>query len=524
MTRLAFLTSLFLLASSIPAIAQPPAQDVSAVLRLQRAIAAGREHLRAGRSVEAVAVLEGELLNADGNTQFLNLLRDAYTARLRDLQGRKADAATIESVQRSLMVLDGKGSAGELGPAPPATPVLTIAAQVRAPAPPIPDAPTDLVPPPPPTEATALVAPPALPASPNAATDDPFQQKVRDRAVPSGDLSRASEAFAARRYAQAAALFAQAARANEPLTAGQRDEWAYSRLHGVALRLNQGSNPPADLAREIEDALAAGSDRVAPFGKQLLAEIRRRNPATGSATVAADWQVIETASFRVLHQSQPGPAAEVGQTAEAARKDMYERWAGAAAAAWSPRCDVYLHATSADYAKTTGKPADQPGHSTVGIQSGKVVSRRIDLRLDGTAVLDGTLPSEVTQVVLADLFADQPLPRWAVVGMAALSESPEGVARYQRAVPTLLRDKKLFAVGPFLDRAAFPDPTAVTAFYAESVSLVSYLVELKGSKAFTTFLREAPRRGYGRALASHYGFKDPADLQEKWVGHVLGGE
>lgn len=126
--------------------------------------------------------------------------------------------------------------------------------------------------------------------------------------------------------------------------------------------------------------------------------------------------------------------------------------------------------------------------------------------------------------MLADLFADQPLPRWAMVGMAALAESPESVARYQRAVPPLLREKKLFAVGPFLDQPNFPDRAAVTAFYAESVSLVSFLVELKGPRAFATFLREAPRRGYARALTAHYGFKDPADLQGKWVRHVLGGE
>jgi hypothetical protein len=203
---------------------------------------------------------------------------------------------------------------------------------------------------------------------------------------------------------------------------------------------------------------------------------------------------------------------------------MYDRWAGAVANPWSPRCDLYLHATASEYAKATGKLADQPGHSTVGVKGTKVVSRRIDLRLDEPTLMDSVLPSEITQVVLADLFADQPLPRWAVVGMAALSESPEGLARYQRAVPPLLRDKKLFAVGAFLDQPAFPEPTSVTAFYAESVSLVAYLVELKGPKAFATFLREAPRRGYARALTAHYGFKDPADLQDRWVKHVLGGE
>ena len=105
-----------------------------------------------------------------------------------------------------------------------------------------------------------------------------------------------------------------------------------------------------------------------------------------------------------------------------------------------------------------------------------------------------------------------------------MSESPEGVARYRRAVPVLLKEKKLFAVGPFLDRPGFPDQASVTAFYAQSVSLVSYLVELRGPKAFAAFLREAPRRGYAKALTSHYGFKDAPDLQDRWVRHALGGQ
>src|SRR5204863_3822904 len=99
---------------------------------------------------------------------------------------------------------------------------------------------------------------------------------------------------------------------------------------------------------------------------------------------------------------------------------------------WAPRCDVYLHASAAAYAKATGKPVDGPGHSMVGTTAGRVVSRRIDLRLDEPTLTDAVLPSEVTQVVLADLFADQPLPRWALVGMAALSEVAEGVARCRR--------------------------------------------------------------------------------------------
>jgi hypothetical protein len=64
----------------------------------------------------------------------------------------------------------------------------------------------------------------------------------------------------------------------------------------------------------------------------------------------------------------------------------------------------------------------------------------------------------------------------------------------------------------------------VSAFYAESVSLVSFLVEQRGPKAFTAFLREAPRRGYAKAITSHYSFKDTAELQERWIRHAMGGD
>jgi hypothetical protein len=480
-------------------------------------MAAAREHLKAGHPTSAVAVLEAELVNANGTSEFLALMREAYTASLRDLQVRQADAASIESVRRRLKALDTKAPVIDLGPTPPAA-ATELAAAVRPPAPPIPDAPSDL--PPPPSDAAAAIIAPVSTAATDVA--DPFQQAVRQETAGPASLPRASQAFAARQYAKAAELFAESDRRHESFTAAQRDEWAYARLHGVAMRLNKTTDADPDLAREVTDAMKAGSEHVAPFGNQLLTEIRRRKPA--AAPAGTGWQVVETSSFRIFHHDHQKVAADVGQTAEAARKAMFDRWAGAPAIDWVPKCDLYLHAAAADYAKSTGKPADQSGHSTVSSKAGRAMSRRIYLRLDEPTLMDRVLPSEITQVVLADLFADEPLPRWAVVGMAALSESPDGVARYLRAVPNLYQTRKLFQVGSFLELSDFPGPASVTAFYAESVSLVSFLVEMKGSRAFATFLREVPRRGYARALTSHYGFKDATELQERWLKYAVRGE
>lgn len=391
-----------------------------------------------------------------------------------------------------------------LGPSPSRDPGRTVDLDP----PPIPAPPSDTAP-----------LPLARPSTP--IIDDPFQQTPRDEASKSVDLSQASDAFAKKRYADAAAIYS---RAKTTLSAQQRDEYAYCRLHAVALRLNQesGDKAASTLALEVEVALRSASDKLLPFGRQLLEEIRRRGDS--SPKVAGDWLVVETSNFRLMHRGNKQLATEIAQTAESARRAMYERWAGPPAASWSPRCDIYLHANASEYARATKKSAEQLGHSTVEIKGGRPTSRRIDLLADDRSIQDATLPSEVTQVILAELFADEPLPRWAVVGISALSETPESVARYRRAVPGLLKDHKLAAAGPFLDKPGFPDATTITAFYAQSVSIVSFLVERRGPKAFMAFLREGPRRGYAKAITSHYGFKDMADFQDKWVRHSMGSE
>jgi hypothetical protein len=503
--------------------AQAPDKDGG----VQRAMSSARGYLQKQQPAEAITILEAELLNAEDSGPFLALLGEAYSAQLKSLESRKAEPILVDSVRRKIKSLEsrrGGVTPASLGPTPVAGPSTTNA-DIRPPAPPIPEAPADVMPPT--KSGTKLTAgsdePPPLPPVP----DDPFQQTPRgERPSAPGALARASQAFAEKQYAKASALFAEGNRNGEPPTAAQKDEWAYSRLHAVAVRLNKGkpnTAEAADLAAEVETAVRSGSERMAPFGNQLIEELRRGG-TTATSAVPAGWESLDTPSFRIIFQGRRELAADVASTCETARKAMYERWVGPPAANWSPKCDIYLHASGSAYSKVTGKPAEGSGHSTVVLKAGHVASRRIDLRADDLTLLDGTVPFEVTQVVLMELFSEQPLPRWALIGMAALSESPERVALYRRAVPDLLKDRKLFAVGPFLERNDFSEPATVTAFYAQSVSLVAYLVELKGPKAFATFLREGPRRGYARALTTYYGFKDPAELQDRWVKHTLGGD
>src|SRR5437763_803720 len=79
-----------------------------------------------------------------------------------------------------------------------------------------------------------------------------------------------------------------------------------------------------------------------------------------------------------------------------------QKWFGASDNAWVLRCDVYLHASAADYTKATSKDARWLGHSSLEVTDRRVTKRRIDLAGDGPDVLAAAVPREVTHLVLTD--------------------------------------------------------------------------------------------------------------------------
>src|SRR5206468_7649581 len=127
-------------------------------------------------------------------------------------------------------------------------------------------------------------------------------------------------------------------------------------------------------------------------------------------------------NFRILHADE-ALAQRAARVAEATREEQSRRWTGARPQSpWSPRCDIYLYPSSALYHQMTGQPEDSPGFSTMGLNGGRVVARRVNLRADHPNLLVAVLPHEVTHVILADLFPSQQIPKWADEGMAVLSE------------------------------------------------------------------------------------------------------
>ena len=182
-----------------------------------------RQYLDVNMPAEAVAALEAEIANADGNKSFLTLLREAYLAELVRLEKAPAtDDARIAQVRRHLALLGGAAPTSA-PPAPAATP-----APATAPEP----ATTPVIPPP-------SFDPPVLVPAPTGAET----------------VGEAVALFNKKDYAAAAKLFAASA-AN--LTDMQKAAWAFARVWVANEKLKAAgcdSAAATALSAEVAEAL-----------------------------------------------------------------------------------------------------------------------------------------------------------------------------------------------------------------------------------------------------------------------------
>ncbi len=539
--------------------AEPPDDAVTRQLRVQKAMASARVLLQQNATQEAVAVLEAELAQLDGNRAYLGLLHAAYTAHLKNLTMARAASEEIDQIRRRLQTiaalhpsptdhLDGKPP--PLAPAP-ATPgslasnqAIPAASTATAATPrPAPQAPTtpDATPTPPAASADSS-GPLATPTvTPLTGPEDPFQQvpmdELPDDSGTEGSVApcaceQALRLFQQQRYAEASSQFAEAKRQGS-LTAYAGNCWAYCRLYGLVAQLNQ-PHPSAQTLAALGTELAAAraliqdAPEIAQFAAELERELgQRKTPASPVRAQSEDgvWQVIRSGNFRIYHQGQPALAQEASQIAESARTKLFTEWAGPPAGEWQPPCDLYLHGNVASFTEATSQSAQLPARTQIQQQGPRILRRRIDLRLDQPDWTTTTLVHEIAHLVLADLFADlnKPLPRWAQEAMAVLALPPTQVARYLRSVGRVREQGKWIPLDQLLKRPDYPAAEAITPFYVQSVSLVDFLVRLKGAKTFALFLRETPRYGLERSIQRQYGFRSFAELEQRWLQHALGG-
>src|SRR5947209_854651 len=102
--------------------ATPPGDDhdssIASTLAVQAAMQQGRDNLLHQKYKEAVDALEAQLPHINGNTNYLNLLLEAYRSFLNELRLNKQDAQAQEYHRRLLILEPGNGGGVRLSGAP----------------------------------------------------------------------------------------------------------------------------------------------------------------------------------------------------------------------------------------------------------------------------------------------------------------------------------------------------------------------------------------------------------------------
>jgi hypothetical protein len=504
---------------------------VTATLAVQSAMQQGRALLERNDAQAAVRVLESQLGRINGNLAYLNLLRDAYRAYVRQLSASKQDSE-VQRYLRRLQLLD-PGSAldyANLRPAVAApTPAATAPSKMESKPQPspktIPEPKAQAK-----SESGAEIK--VRPQMPDEESEAP-KPNAKRQAVGTL-LAKADDEFGKRHYREAGSLYDQVNKADPDAVAASKDRWAYCKLSRVVEQLNAPGEPPlTDLEKEVRQVM-----QMAPkldYAKTVMAEIDKRKPGANLPPVAKvevrhyergqdGWARAETANFRIFHTQGRELAEQVAQVAERTRTEMGQKWFGGFKDNWEPRCDIYLHRTSSDYNRSTGVAGNSPGHSTIKNEGSRILSRKIDLHCDDPRnMVIAVLPHETTHVVLAGQFGDQPVPRWADEGMAVLTEPRDKIDRHLKNLTKCRDENSLFHVKQLLQMSDYPEPRYISGFYAQSVSVVDYLSTLKGPQTFSQFMREALKVGYEPTLTKYYGFRNWEELQQRWSAQAFGG-
>ncbi|MBV8269333.1 MAG: hypothetical protein JO252_23670 [Planctomycetaceae bacterium] len=422
------------------------------------------------------------------------------------------------------------------------------------------------------------LAAPALAPAPEPEPTSPAPP-VPSPAALRAELAAADAAFVAGKYDDAGRMYEALERAHR-LPREHRDYWAYCRCVEVVRRLNAGPRTQqewASLNAEIQQICALSPKNwYGEYLRNLAAERapsrrsgwsrrmvvrgaspeepslgvnpsavqpapRSPGPRTEAAPAAApkaptpatareaqrapatvgNWLVRETTNFRIFH-TDAALAERVALEAESARQEQVKRWMGPSARGpWSPRCDIYLYPSAPVFHRMTGQPEDSPGFSTMGLNAGRVIARRINLRVDHPNLIKAVLPHEITHVLLADLFPDRQIPRWADEGIAVLSE-PSSEQRLRAAdLEKPLAAGRLFQVKDLMVMD-YPDGQYWGLYYAQSVSLTRFLVEQGTPAQFIQFVQGTLHNQPEAELRRIYQIDGYADLQIRWLAYARG--
>lgn len=186
---------------------------------------------------------------------------------------------------------------------------------------------------------------------------------------------------------------------------------------------------------------------------------------------------------------------------------------------WDQRVKIVLYADQKSYVKATGLPAWSRGGATQyhrQLRSRAIVSFHQEKDFHSKI-----LPHEISHLLTADFFGSRKPPLWFNEGIAQLHEQGK-LSEARRLMSKAIRLGYVIPLKVLLkvDIRFQPEPSFVMLYYAQSVSIVDFLLTQYGSRRFQNLCRYM-REGltFEKALPKAYTsiIGSVKELEEKWL-------
>lgn len=189
---------------------------------------------------------------------------------------------------------------------------------------------------------------------------------------------------------------------------------------------------------------------------------------------------------------------------------------------WEDRVKIFIFPDQASFLLTTGQKIWSKGYA---VRDSKLFeSRAIVTFYQEESFINNLLPHEIAHLVVKDFIGfERPLPIWFEEGVAQQQEikdpaQEEGMmflAKSGQHIPLEMLN--------ILDIRRETDEMKVAVFYAQSRSIVEFLIKVYGRDAFARLCVNL-RDGMDllQAFANAYGgsIDSMATLERKWLGHM----
>ncbi|GIW95601.1 MAG: hypothetical protein KatS3mg110_3642 [Pirellulaceae bacterium] len=237
---------------------------------------------------------------------------------------------------------------------------------------------------------------------------------------------------------------------------------------------------------------------------------------------AAPGRPVAMSSRFVVYSYPNGPSPEsVLDASEGLYKSVCRSLFGQEpAGCWETPCQIVLHADRASYSRAVRGGAGSVGSTWIRMVAGRIVGRRIDL-LAESADCPRALAHELTHLALANYWPEGRPPRWLDEGLALLADGPEKQRLHWQDGQVAVEYGAMIRLNTLLTDERPLRAEQIPAFYGQSLSLVSFLLEHNGEpQQLLRFAVQAEKVGYDRALQECYGIAGVQALEQAWVAYV----